>query len=366
MNLGSIVETTIENNVNFILSHFQDQVQLFPRKIMVSDRGQLSISNKQEVLAKYKQANYIDCKINAYPEFIQWKGINRVPPSFLFIDLDLENFNYDKILLEKALLRTQKKIKDKIKGHPTILWSGGGYHIYQPIKFIISKESKEQGYGETLESIERFSKFLPFVNNDLTTEFMRFTEAFLTNNMNDPKHTPSINSCLIRIPGTINSKYGNKIELVQKWDGMFSPINYILKDFEISLIQMRIDYLKKYKYKQYKQSRIKNYRSKYSLNIKNKKTKWIDKLIEIPLADHRKYCLWKILIPYLVNVRKLSGEEVISLLTKWLEECNKVKKLDFLYPRKIKDDLRYVKDYLPISLEKLRDDNNDLYRIIGK
>ncbi len=75
--------------------------------------------------------------------------------------------------------------------------------------------------------------------------------------------------------------------------------------------------------------------------------------------------MWKILIPYLVNVRQVSKQEVIKILTNWLDKCNQVKRVDFSYPRKIEEDLRYVRDYLPIGLEKLKEDNIDLHRIIG-
>lgn len=31
--------------------------------------------------------------------------------------------------------------------------------------------------------------------------------------------------------------------------------------------------------------------------------KWIEKLLETPIEDGRKYALWKILCPYLVNIK---------------------------------------------------------------
>jgi len=78
MNSSFVIEISIEDNIDFILSHFKDQLQLYPRKIMVSDFGKFSISNKIDLLSTYKRSNFIDCKINAYPEFVQYKGINRI------------------------------------------------------------------------------------------------------------------------------------------------------------------------------------------------------------------------------------------------------------------------------------------------
>ena len=41
---------------------------------------------------------------------------------------------------------------------------------------------------------------------------------------------------------------------------------------------------------------------------------WIEKLFKIPLADNRNSCLWKILIPYLANIKKLPKYEIVSIL----------------------------------------------------
>lgn len=45
--------------------------------------------------------------------------------------------------------------------------------------------------------------------------------------MSDPNHLPSIKSCLVRVPGTINSKNGEAVRIVQKWDGNRPTIKYI-------------------------------------------------------------------------------------------------------------------------------------------
>ena len=41
---------------------------------------------------------------------------------------------------------------------------------------------------------------------------------------------------------------------------------------------------------------------------------WIEKLLETPIEDGRKYALWKILCPYLVNIKKLEYEQTFSIL----------------------------------------------------
>jgi hypothetical protein len=45
------------------------------------------------------------------------------------------------------------------------------------------------------------------------------------------------------------------------------------------------------------------------------KIKWIEKgLLENPLFDHRKYVIWRVLSPYLLNVKKLPKEESYSVM----------------------------------------------------
>ncbi len=138
----------------------------------------------------------------------------------------------------------------------------------------------------------QYETFIPFVRNDLTTEFIRFAAKYFTNNKEDPKHNPSINLCLIRIPETINSKYNEKVKIIQKWDGIEAIANPLVLHFLDHLIQLKIENEELRKRKQNTDS-IRN----------SNKIAWIDKLLETPIPDHRYFCLWHILIPYLVNIK---------------------------------------------------------------
>ena len=85
---------SIEQGLDFILSHFQEPI--FPRKIMTKKLGyQVEVFNKEEALQYFKNSNYEDCRINAYPPFTEYHGINRTPISFLMVDLDLKDFGSD-------------------------------------------------------------------------------------------------------------------------------------------------------------------------------------------------------------------------------------------------------------------------------
>jgi ferric iron reductase protein FhuF len=86
-------------------------------------------------------------------------------------DLDLKDFADEEdsnkkentaFLLEKALNKTLQKIKETIGGNPTVLWTGNGYHIYQPVSRFI------------LEKYETFYEFTKYVDKDLTSMFIQF------------------------------------------------------------------------------------------------------------------------------------------------------------------------------------------------
>ena len=77
---------------------------------------------------------------------------------------------------------------------------------------------------------------------------MQFAENFLTNKKEDSQYRPSINSCLVRIPGTINSKCGQMVKVIRRWDGQRPAINYLLRDFRRWLIDEKLEQLRLSKY----------------------------------------------------------------------------------------------------------------------
>ena len=63
---------------------------LFPRKIMTRALGhQKEVLDAQEALAYFNASNNEDCRINSYPTYTEYRGINLTAPSFLMIDFDL-------------------------------------------------------------------------------------------------------------------------------------------------------------------------------------------------------------------------------------------------------------------------------------
>src|SRR4051812_23643113 len=72
----------IAENTKFILGHFQ--APLFPRTISTfrTNGKQIRVYSLEEIMSEFKKANYIDCKINAFP------SIDNPLPDFIFIDID--------------------------------------------------------------------------------------------------------------------------------------------------------------------------------------------------------------------------------------------------------------------------------------
>jgi hypothetical protein len=60
------------------------------------------------------------------------------------VDLDLKDFADEtkkgKAVLERVLNKTLLKIRESIGGNPTVLWTGNGYHVYQPVSGFILEE----------------------------------------------------------------------------------------------------------------------------------------------------------------------------------------------------------------------------------
>ncbi len=160
-----------------------------------------------EASARFKQANGLDCRINAYPNYVEWKGMNRQAPNFLFIDLDVKVIDLSQFV---------GNICAKFDGynvHPTILSSGNGYHIYLPvIAFIFELE-------------ELFGDF-----KQPSRKFLQWSERHLSDNKANPCHTQglSFKNCMLRVPRSINSKVNEEVKIIQRWNGIRPSIRALL------------------------------------------------------------------------------------------------------------------------------------------
>ena len=335
----------IENGLDFIINHFDPTILYFPRTVMTKKlERQEIVYAREEALDYFQQSEFQDCRINAYrysfysneeKDFPQWT------PDLIFIDIDRnENLKNDRSF-DLVLSNTLKNITEKLNGFPTVLFTGEGYHIYQPIEGVI---------------FENYPIFHEFNSQyDLFKEFLRFSKKFFSNYKADKNSNPSLRSCLLRIPGSINFKYNNRVKIVQKWNGYRPPVSEeLLEDFRTYLIQKQI---KEYNYRQ-KTSKVKRYK-----NNNYGYYDWIEKkILANPFEDCRKIIVDLILAPYLINIKKMSYDESYQMIKVWLDKCNSLQKLDnyqnFVNYR-IYSALKTAtqKGIGPMSLYKIKTDN---------
>ena len=365
---GEIEDKRFEEGFKFILSHFEHQIQIWPRTIstQLTNRAQITVYDERYALAKFKQSNLVDCRINGYPTYTEFHGIMRQTPDFIFIDLDLENFlpfaNWSsKQLLDMALGNTLWKIKQGFGKdiEPTVVWTGNGYHIYLPL----------QPLPIPLESDPMFSTF-----QNPSKEFLKFAALYLTDGKSDPNNKPTFASCLVRIPGSFNAKCleagrgleESKVNIVQKWNGIAPKMPLeMLTDFKGYLVSLKIQKLEE----EQKAATALSYSSRHYANHKYKTTvPWIEKLLQTPLRDHRKSTIREVIAPYLITTRGLDYNQSFEIIKDWLyNKCDKVERLN---PRNfdhvIKEALNWSihQNWRPISLNKLKSEKPELYSMI--
>ena len=340
--------------LDYILSHFQGS--LWPRTISTKSTGgrQVIVNSKEHALAYFKYAGYLDCRISAYPhwrpsvisDFIGIK--NAITPNIIMIDLDMYNFDNEDVAIRAALRKILKRIKDLLSlSAPTVIWSGNGYHIYIPIDVPL-----------VLEDIKEFAGV-----EQASTKFLRFAEWYLSYGMSDSAHnnTVSLANCMLRIPYSYNSKNNIQVRIIKKWDYNRPNIRLLIGSFCAHLTDQRLK-----EDERRRQQQKHNSGNLTGLNNKNS-IYWIETLVQTPIQDHRKYSIWRILAPYLINVKRLSYEQASNIIKEWLGRCNTLRGLDFHPNTKIKEALKGAScGYFPISYQKLRNENMSLCEILGR
>ena len=174
--------------IDFILSHFESSLGQFPRKMMTfRSNGQFTVNTKQEILKRCEQSDFKDCRINAYPETIVKEGMLIQAPNFVFVDLDLGNFDNDINKLNKVKNSTLRKMEQMHGSHPTLSWTGNGYHIYLPMdvpvldnEYVFSKDK----FPNLFSLKGKYSHYF------VSEVFMQYAEDFFTNGKADPNHRP--------------------------------------------------------------------------------------------------------------------------------------------------------------------------------
>jgi Primase X len=341
---------TIVEGLGYIIGHFKGQRLCFPRAISTkaTHGAQILVDDPGQAMDKFVEANFLDCRISAYPPtsaLSSFVGVNMdIAPGIVMIDLDRETFK-SQISFERALSGTLNKINSELPNCcPTIIWSGSGYHIYLVLDAF------------ELESVDVF-------NNDRfgstpSQKFLRYAEFFLSDGKCDPQHnkTVSLKNCMLRIPGSINSKNGQQVRILQYWNQSRPNIRYLLEDFYIYLCDQRIQKLH--------EEESKNIGIRIPKLDRGNAIRWIEILLQTPISDYRKFAIWRILAPYLLNVRGLSQKHAHNIILRWLDECGRIQKLNFNPSHRIKGAINSSKNFLPIACNKLKMENEGLYHLL--
>jgi hypothetical protein len=347
-----VAPITLEEGLDYILNHFEGP-RLWPRTISTktTEHRQVIVNNREEAQARFEQSKMLDCRISAYAlpsEVSTFVGVNlNTAPNVVMIDLDRETFSTQRAF-EMALTKTLRKISKILISEPTVIWSGSGYHIYLVLDAFV------------LEGEDAFnnSKF----GSNPSQKFLRFAERFLSNGKCDPQHnkTVSFKNCMLRIPGSINSKNGEKVRINQKWNGYRPNIKLLLEDFYIYLSSQTLAELEERISRKFTNDDFRESSRLVGCNS----IRWIERLLQTPLSDYRKLAIWRIFAPYLLNIRGLSPDEAYGIMREWLDKCNQVKRLDFNPNHRIKSDLNGSKDFLPVSCDKLKIENERFYDLL--
>jgi hypothetical protein len=157
----NIREKKVEDGLRFILNHFDDSEPMWPRMVStyVTRGAQKLVSSFEEAMAWYKAANFLDCRMSAYPKYTDiYINSTGIAPSLLLVDIDREHFETTE-QFELCAIKTIKNFKELLDAQPTQLWTGGGYHFILPQFAIV------------LEKVEKFKKF-----GHPSRDFMRFEE----------------------------------------------------------------------------------------------------------------------------------------------------------------------------------------------
>ena len=280
----------------------------------LSNGRQFIVYNQRQIFIECIKANFLDCRINAYPVLIDSEY--QQAPNIIFIDLDLitSDNDYQKDLekLNKTLDKVLRNIGSALSGcKPTVLWTGNGYHIY----IIVNTRP--------LEIIVELSQ----LSKNPSEQFLRFSEMKLSFYKNDPIHYPSFKSCMLRIPHTFNSKCvtckNSEVQITQSFNTNSIPKLdlALLREFRLYLADLDL----REKLTILKLKHVQDLKYKEGLKDIPKEYEWIENsLLRTSIADHRKHSLDLLLAPFFINVKKFHLNESYSIMLNWIMSCNDV------------------------------------------
>lgn len=191
-----------------------------------------------------------------------------------------------------------------------------------------------------------------------------FAERYLSANKCDKGNYPALKSCLIRIPGSLNSKckaagIDAEVKIIQRWDGHRPDYRLLLGSFHAYLVG--------------RQPSSRPISSKTLLPLQQygeeggKVIPWIEKLLQTPIDDYRKEVIFWILVPYLCTIKDMQDDEIHRVVDEWLDKCEELRGLEPSrrdFARRIDDAIEWARDNdkLPTKLQTIKEDYPDLYK----
>jgi hypothetical protein len=356
-------EMEVKEGLIFILNHLGG---LYPRTISTYATGgrQRLVNNFAEAMAFFKAANFLDCRISAYPKYTDYY-VNKtgIAPSVLLVDIDKEHFIPEEF--ELTATRTYSNFHNVLGSRPTQLWTGGGYHFIQPQSVPV------------IERIEDFQKF-----DQSSRRFLQFEEQLLTDGKGDQSHwsTVSFNNMQLRVPCSLNSKlvqfdggriidipYDARVRIEKYWDGNTPTVGRVLLMQYYTRLQfaairdIREQRVREVQYRKYRHIYG---RARECINLHG--YDYIEKLLNKPLDDFRKFCIWKIFVPYFINVKRLPRLEGFNRTKSWLDRCNSISRLNFNPACRIEYAINNVGTFPPTYQDRLEYVNKLFYERLKK
>jgi hypothetical protein len=356
--------SNVQNGLEFILRHLSPPH--FPRNIMTYSLGrQILVHSKEETMRHYIESKIVDCRISAYPPSsstptsARYLNDGLMAPNLIMIDIDKSRFITERAY-KLAVSKTLKNIEVELNGKPTVIWSGNGSHIIQPMTAC------------ALEDLDLFSPVVVGADHP-SVKYLRWAEEYLSNGKSDPAHsrTLSFGNCMLRVPGSHNSKCvktnGGLLDsdktaakIIQQWNGSRPTMMLLVGSFHAHLVNQKM------RQNQRDNRRLRHQKFDAIPGVVPSIIPWTEKLLTMSLPDYRKYCIWRILAPYLVNIRKLSDEQASHIIKEWLKKCSSVKRISFDDSSRIRYDIQSVRKrgFYPIGWNQLNTENIDLFDLL--
>ena len=159
----------------------------------------------------------------------------------------------------------------------------------------------------------------------------------------------------------MDEKVDPEVKIIHQWNNseQLPQIDNLLVEFQTFLVDRKLKV-------EINQNETKvNY-----LNYSPNTISYVEKLLNIPIVDHRKFAISLILAPYFVNIQRQSDSESYGKIKQWALNCNEVEKLKpcvEYFDDLIRKHIERTKNtkIKPLKFEEtLRYKNKELYSIL--